>query len=124
MASEGYRDFESLDPVETDEHDDDRADWIESEAMNEDGWTVVGEVVRIEQNAGEHNSRLYELQLDLGEYRVFWGRTSIDRQVDSAGISKGDVIGIRNTGDQFESKDGEHTGYVYDVRMLKEDGGD
>jgi hypothetical protein len=123
MATEGYRDFQSLDPVEepSNNEDDRDAEWIESEAIDEEGWTIVGELVRIQEDAGEYDSRLYELQVDLGEYRVMWGRKNIDLKVDSAGIETGEVIGIRNTGETFETENGE--GYVFDVRRM-EQGGD
>jgi hypothetical protein len=121
MASdhESRRDFDSLEPVDSPEaQDDSEDDWVSSEEMAEEGWTIVGEVVRIDENRGDYDSRLYEIRVDLGETRLMWGRTSIDRKVDSAGIGPGDVIGIRNTGDEFETENG--SGYVFDVRELKD----
>jgi hypothetical protein len=113
------RDFDSLTPVEEPNRDDDgEDDWVDSSELEEPGFTLVGEVVRIDENMGQHNSRLYEIRVDLGHTRLLWGRASINRKVDAAGIGPGDVIGIRNTGDTFETDNG--TGYEYDVRVLED----
>lgn len=123
MASESYRDFDSLEPVAETGYDDsdDDAEWIDKEDLDEPGWTIVGELVRIQHNCGEHDSTIYELKVDLGENRVFWARASMMYQIENSDIDTGDVIGIRNTGETYEANGDE--AFEYEVRKLN-DGGD
>jgi len=108
----------SIDDMETANDtapDSDEAEWFDFDAGDE----LVGELVDIRRNCGEYNQRVYELKVAIGEpHVVFWGTASIDRQIDELDASSGDVIGVRHTGETFETDSG-HEGVIFEVGVVR-----
>ena len=114
MATEDTPSFDDLEPVQTADFDDDEAEWIDFE----EGEIVTGDVVAVKENCGENDSRVYKLKTEVGHPPVLlWGKASINRQFDAADLGPGDYIGIKHTGETFETDSG-YEGVVYDVRAL------
>lgn len=103
--------FESLAPVETTDDDDEEAEWLELDSTEQ----VVGEIREIKEDCGEFGSRVYKLSRGPGDVVLMWGKASIDLQVDAADLGAGDVVGIRNLGQKYETEEG-NTGDEYEVR--------
>jgi hypothetical protein len=104
--------FDDLEPVESPDYEEEEVEWVDLE----DGESIVGELREVRENCGDNNSRVYKIADEIGEpLKLLWGKASIDRQVDQADLGPGDVIGIRNTGDSFETDNG-YEGTVYEVR--------
>jgi len=106
--------FAALNPVETDYDEDDLGDDSDDWLDLEDGESVVGELRKVREDCGEYGSRVYRISLGPGEEKLMWGNASVDRQIDQANVGRGDVIGIKNTGETYETERGEGT--VYEVR--------
>lgn len=112
MVDKPDLDFDALEKVDDTTFDDSGdAEWFN---FDDRGDTVLGEVRKIVENAGEYDTRVYELSTGVGEAVVFWGSAAIDRQVDRADIGVGDVIGVRYLG-KDTTKDGNEV-KQFDVR--------
>lgn len=113
MATEDQNSgFDDLNPVGSPNDEDEEVEWVDLD----DGESIVGELREVRENCGEHDSRVYKLATDIGEpLKLLWGKASIDRQMDAADVAPGEVVGIKNTGDTFETENG--TGAEYEVRV-------
>ena len=109
-AEQKPADFDALKPVETPD-DDEELEWIDLD----EGDSLVGEIREIKENCGQYDSRVYKIARGLGDVVLMWGKASIDRQVDSADLGPGVVVGIRNTGDTYQTETGNE-GTEYEVR--------
>jgi hypothetical protein len=111
-AQDQTSEFDALEPVEpAADDDDDDAEWIDLDA----GDSVVGEVREIKDNCGEYGNRVSKLSRGVGDNILMWGTASVDSQVDRADIGAGDVIGLKNTGQKYET-DHENPGVRWEVR--------
>lgn len=116
MASETVPDFEDLQPVSVSD------DGEESEIITlEPGEHIVGEVRTVEHDIGQYDNTLITLSRGIGDTVRMWSCTSINRQLDAAGLGPGDVIGVQKGDEQesFENDAGESVEYYpYEVRSL------
>lgn len=106
----------SFDDLETASVDADDADtqWLDLESGDE----IIGELVAVNTDCGEYDSRVYELKDEIGApHKLIWGKASIDAQIDDLAIESGDVIGIRNTGVEFETDNG--AGVEFEVGVVR-----
>jgi len=79
---------------------------------------LVGVLKKIDDNAGEHNSKMYQVvHPDYDSPIAFWGKESINIQVERANLSVGDEIGIQFTGDWGETDNGKFK--IFEVRYAK-----
>lgn len=111
MAAKESDPFDALAPVDTPDDSDENAEWLDLE----EGESVVGEIREIKENCGEYGSRVYKISRAPGDVVLMWGKASIDRQVDAADLGVGDVFGVRNTGEEYETENG-YTGIKFEVR--------
>lgn len=84
--------------------------------------TVVGELLTTVEDIGKYNSRAYLLEAEDGEQVMIWGNSSINTQIDTArenGLSEGDTVGVRQTGETYTNKHGEFD--QFSVRFQSED---
>lgn len=87
----------------------------EDESVGYHKKALVGTLVSIKENVGEFDSRMYTVTTEDYEKPLsFWGKGSIDSQIDNVDINPGDDIGILHTGEMGESKNGEFP--IFDVR--------
>lgn len=79
----------------------------------------VGELTEVEKNVGDNGSRLYTFRGDDVDRPVkMWGKGHINNQVEDAGITVGDTVGIRPLGDTMDvGEDNEMQ--LFDVRYSK-----
>ena len=104
--------FDDLKPVDQPDDDGEDVEWLDLAA----GDSVVGELREIRENCGEYGSRVYKIQTGIGEpVKLVWGKASIDRQVDAAELGPGSLVGIQNTGEEYETDNG-YSGVRYEVR--------
>jgi len=117
MASESAPSFDDLNPVSSNDYEDDDVEFIKLS----EGESLVGEIRAIHRGLGEHNSTLLHVARGLGDVVKMWSNRQIDSAINSAGIEEGDVIGIRKTEDTrtyVDENDDEHEYNVFDVRSL------
>lgn len=101
--------FDFAEESNADDSDDD-AEWLDLD----EGDHVVGELREVKENCGEFDSRVYTISRGPGDEVLMWGKASIDRGIDNLEAEPGDVVFIQNTGEQFETDDG-NTGTRYKV---------
>lgn len=71
--------------------------------VSETDGPLTGVILNIQDDMGENDSRIYTVRMDGYERPVkFWGKTHIDRQVDSVGLELGREIGILKTGNGID----------------------
>lgn len=105
MAENDF-DLSEFDSARNEQFDEDDGEWVD---LN-DGDVLQGELVRVVENAGKYDSRVYEIDTGLDENRLMWGNGSVDSQVDEAGIEPGDLIHIKRDG-TYENKYGTHPNF-------------
>lgn len=92
---------------DNDDFDGEDGEWVDLA----DGESVTGELVRIQEDAGQYDSRVYEIDRgDDGPNALMWGNGSVDAQVDEAGVEPGDLVHIERDG-TYTNKYGEFNQY-------------
>lgn len=102
--------------VREEEFDSDGEDgeWVELD----DGESLTGELVRMQEDAGKYDSRVYEIDRhDGNENTLIWGNGSIDSQIDNS-VNPGDLVHIERNG-TYENKYGEFDNY--DVMVKRQE---
>lgn len=90
----------------------------DEETVDEIDGALVGVIRKIEEESGEYDSRLYQINHpDYDSPIAFWGKQSINVQVDNANLQVGDEIGLKFTGETGETDNG--TFDIFDVRYNK-----
>lgn len=90
----------------------------EMETVSERDEPLVGVVTEVKENVGQNNSRLYVLKTPTDPRPLnLWGAGHLNAQFDSRNLGVGDEIGVRLTGDTFDTERGEAT--EYDLRFSK-----
>lgn len=77
--------------------------------------TVVGQLLTVLEEVGKYDSRLYLLETEADGKVMVWGNGGIDSQIDTAreekGLTEGDTLGIRQTGETYTNQYGEFAEY-------------
>ena len=84
--------------------------------------TVVGELLTTVEGIGQYDSTAYLLNTEADENVMVWGNSSIDAQMENAkenGLTEGDVVGIRQTGETYTNEYGEFKQYA--IRFQSQD---
>lgn len=121
MSANDTPDFDDLDPVETNEQDDDyETEWLDLEP----GESVVGEVRAVRPNCGEYDNTVIELARGLGDVVAMWSNGQIDRAFRVNDLGEGDVVGIKHTEDTATAEDDNGEEYEFDIWEVRAMGGD
>lgn len=116
MLMETEIDIDGLDVAEGQGFDDEEVEWLD---LDESGDLVAGELIQVRDNAGEFDSRLYKIESPDYDLPVcVWGNRSINGKVDRNGVSEGDTVLFRNTGESYKTKNGK--GVEFEVRYKKD----
>lgn len=69
---------------------------------------LVGTVTNVDEGVGPNNSRLYTIETESDPRPIkLWGSGHLDNQFDQSGLGTGSRIGVRKTGETFETRNGE-----------------
>lgn len=119
MAKANAPSWDDLSKVQTSQDTDDDGEPLIKLDPGED---VVAEVRFIEEEVGQHGNTMLHLTTTDGDPVRMWSNTTIDRALDAAEVTAGDVIGIRKHEESytFETEDGdEREAYDFDVGVLE-----
>lgn len=106
MSEMDLSDFEDARDSFDEQEDGPEPEWVDLSAMEDGDVLGPAELVRTQEDAGDYDSRLYEL--DTGDERpaLFWGNATVDSQIDAADVTEGDLVVIERDG-SYENKYGE-----------------
>jgi len=112
--------WEDLDPVETDDENDDYdTEWLDLDP----GEIVVGELRAVKPNCGKYDTTVLEIARGIGDVVTMWSNGQIDRVLQQKDLGEGDVVGIKHTEETrtFTTEDGDEQEYdLWEVREMNE----